>query len=792
MRCLRLLLIGAVAFTIALNLNVFRALAIPPIIRPPSADLPSSIADDFIVSQQTPYDSGRNEVVVTSPSTDITQRFWVSLPGEPFQMYELALDNVPFDNAENLISAVGARTTAIEVQQRLRSFSAVFNNNVLSEIRLADGTKAAFSAQQVVIEQPDGRVAEVIDRTQSSYSTDEVVGSDFQNKSAQLFSQNNSCERDTSREIAKESTNIKAWSTVIAAGWSPDISWEDALATRLIHEASAALAYTLQEATSSSVALQKVACKAPVQCGFRRDTRAEGISGSQVITDLFRVPTGATGEFNLEYEFFTVPDRLEISYNGDIKHAFGPTGGSGSQSFSLEDVDQGFVGIRVIGNPDDETEWWYEIGCNARPSILAIDKWWATEGTGQLAVTLDIEVYEESEYRLDVDIENLDTWDLSSNAQFIVDGNTNKSVGWDGAADLGVLSAGIHKVRIQSFEVPNKAVVEEVKFHISKASGISGTVAAVFDTDDHLSTFFVADHAPSERSAYKVTGRANPLQDVESLINYYAPVLHFMPQDPMQFSYDAAAIFNSKEKRTTPEDARVRTGDSSTYIYDIAGAPLPGMEKAYASVLENTSGTSSRRELAINYYFFYPISNWCDFDGLNTHEGDWEGITIFFVESNGEWRPNQIAYAQHVDFSIGINGFEVVRWDEAQLSDSRHPNVFVGLGGHASYPEEGVKDVFTATGYLPERHAGGSARSLSGKVEYLPRTSLVNANDWLMYPGRWGSPSLKNYPTSTRRCSRSNSGDGAPRGPVYLDSTLTLSQSVGRSARWLNPWEWVQ
>lgn len=349
-------------------------IAIPPIIRPPSAELPSFIPDDFVVSRQTPYDSGRNEIVVTSPSTDTTQRFWVSLPGEEFQLYEVELTDVSVNNAEQIVSSVDAQTTSAEVAQRLQSFKANFENSVLSEITLADGTKAEFSETQVTIRQPDGRAVETIIKSQSDRNTDTEIAHKNQQKFNKLIAQaNSSCESNTAKEIVKEATDIEQWSTAIAAEWSSDLSWQDALATRLIYQASAALAHTLKEATSGSVALQKVTCKEPVQCGFRRDTRAEGISGSQIITDLFRVPSGAEGDFKLEYEFFQVPDRLEISYNGEIKHDFGPTGGSGEQSFSLSQVTQGFVGIRVIGNPDQSTEWWYEIACSCPTELDSTD-----------------------------------------------------------------------------------------------------------------------------------------------------------------------------------------------------------------------------------------------------------------------------------------------------------------------------------------------------------------------------------------------------------------------------------
>ena len=79
------------------------------------AELPNYLADDFEVSLQTPYDSGRNEIVVTSPSTDTTQRFWINLPGEEFQLYELELTNVPVNNAERLVEEVGGTYSGLEV-----------------------------------------------------------------------------------------------------------------------------------------------------------------------------------------------------------------------------------------------------------------------------------------------------------------------------------------------------------------------------------------------------------------------------------------------------------------------------------------------------------------------------------------------------------------------------------------------------------------------------------------------------------------------------------------------------
>ena len=149
-----------------------------------------------------------------------------------------------------------------------------------------------------------------------------------------------------------------------------------------------------------------------------------------------------------------------------------------------------------------------------------------------------------------------------------------------------------------------------------------------------------------------------------------------------------------------------------------------------------------------------------------------------------------MAYANHVDYSSFSAGALVVPWNEVNLASRHQPNVFVGKGGHASYPQAGE----TRVGLHSEEHRGGIPFSLIGKVDYLPRAGSLSANDWLIYPGHWGSPDLDDYPTSTASCANPVGDSGAPRGPIYLDATRRIwaSAAVGRGTRWLDPWAWEQ
>ncbi|TBR57653.1 hypothetical protein B4U84_16860 [Westiellopsis prolifica IICB1] len=338
--------------------------------------------------------------------------------------------------------------------------------------------------------------------------------------------------------------------------------------------------------------------------------------------------------------------------------------------------------------------------------------------------------------------------------------------------------------------MPNQPFVEEIKFQLfSKDS----------QKKDELVALFVAERPeisntnqvyPVQSDPTGKTGKIINLKGVEELVNYFAPVLYFESEDEIKFPYDAKEIVLSPsyQKRSRTKDGKERKsrkGDSETY-FDLA-PPFPSSAtgKVYASVLNN----SKINELAINYYFFYPLSNWAAHGGYNTHQGDWEGITLFLKSDGKQWILNRAAYAQHLDPPKTI-GLDRLRF----FKNSNHPEVYVGLGGHASYPNPDETNWTT----LPDRkleipntrrsesHRGTNLWQSQGHVEYLPRVSnsLNTKHSWLLYSGCWGLPDLDGDGSGI-------DGDAAPRGPAFLEVTLTGRGDGNVGLRWLDPWKWA-
>ena len=86
----------------------------------------------------------------------------------------------------------------------------------------------------------------------------------------------------------------------------------------------------------------------------------------------------------------------------------------------------------------------------------------------------------------------------------------------------------------------------------------------------------------------------------------------------------------------------------------------------------------------LQYWYFYCFNSWrSGFGGVNDHESDWEMVSIYLYEDEGQLIPEWVAYASH-DF----HGDDLRRrWDddsELDLVDG-HPVVYAGAGSHASY-----------------------------------------------------------------------------------------------------------
>ena len=91
----------------------------------------------------------------------------------------------------------------------------------------------------------------------------------------------------------------------------------------------------------------------------------------------------------------------------------------------------------------------------------------------------------------------------------------------------------------------------------------------------------------------------------------------------------------------------------------------------------------------LQYWYFFWFNSWrSGFHGVNDHEADWEMVTIYLYEQDGQLIPEWAAYASH-DFK----GDDLRRrWDdhpELQKAQQSHPRVFAGAGSHSSYFRKG-------------------------------------------------------------------------------------------------------
>ena len=398
MRYLRLLTIGIFSFIAALNIATIRAvaavllcslisicssaathflelnradaaqaaipegqeIAIPPIIREAPINLQNSLADDFIVSRQTPYDSGRNEVLIVSPSTGTEQRFEINLPtGSGFQLYEATFDKVRITDASEIVESANP----VAVEAMLGRFSIGFDaRNLASEMTLADGSRVEFSESEALVYAADGAEVETIPLSSSSLPSRTSVlalKSSYNQLPANTLAQASSCESRIRNQIYAASQDVGRKANALRGARSLQgraASWVSAFGKRALEDSM------ISETRNQT--LQEIACVPPIECDEQQDY--EG--ASEIRTDLFKIPGTADQQVDISYEFYDIPDRMEIYYQGElvdsIPRGSGQTSGSSQLSVQLPGG-AAFVGVKLIGNEDEGTRWNYTISCIA-------------------------------------------------------------------------------------------------------------------------------------------------------------------------------------------------------------------------------------------------------------------------------------------------------------------------------------------------------------------------------------------------------------------------------------------
>lgn len=397
-----------------------------------------------------------------------------------------------------------------------------------------------------------------------------------------------------------------------------------------------------------------------------------------------------------------------------------------------------------------------------------IDRWWGTAGSGEsFDVTWITDIKEEGVYEIGI---NLDSkWELTPGAQVLHDSSAytlnhrfNDSSN-SFRTEAITLSRGLHFFHISKVRTPNDVGISEISFF---AAGIAAH-----------SALFIADHREA----------SIPLSESEKreLAQRFAPILHFNEGERFPFPFDA-----EQSGWNRYENKQRITGAADEYIDLSCFEPFPTGEicsiadaashkKIYASITPRQISSHLAQpqydslQVAVSYHFYYPRSNWSevDNDGFNTHEGDWEGVTVFLQRIDDQWTPQGLALANH----LSVHEFE---WNDATLTNER-PHIFVGLGGHASYIAPGVTRVFVPS---PQRHRTESHLGdgqIWGRenpdIEYLPRAADRKTKDWMLYPGLWGADDLGDL-----------FGDAGPRGPMFIELLFD------GGPRWLDPWRWAE
>jgi hypothetical protein len=138
--------------------------------------------------------------------------------------------------------------------------------------------------------------------------------------------------------------------------------------------------------------------------------------------------------------------------------------------------------------------------------------------------------------------------------------------------------------------------------------------------------------------------------------------------------------------------------------------------------------------LCLQYWFFYSYNDWGrGFDGMNDHEGDWEGMLLFFPVDGAGHPREPPAYVTFV----GHHSRLTKPWDHGDVQRiGTHVVGHVAAGSHATYPE--AKPYVIMELYNLIDYATGDGPVI-GHGDWEHRISLDNVPWLTAYRGSWGT-----------------------------------------------------
>ncbi len=505
--------------------------------------------------------------------------------------------------------------------------------------------------------------------------------------------------------------------------------------------------------------------------------------------------------------------------------------------YILEVVEQDAVFGPQGSDTEVEVQWATSAvsgsGFTAVPLIIevgggeGIDRWWGTAGDPTPIDVTWTRSVQAGAYTFDIDFDG--DFTLPANQQWDL---VNATVSVDGGAPLDLsqltnsvnipepLMDGVHTFEVSGFVAPDVPVVQGIQFQLNEF----GSTTVVIQEHEAR---FIADHEEQFLGSpvtFPISALGITLNGIEALIDYFSPILHFSAGERYAVPFDVTVpqphavgellsplppvpIFSAElmhgNTGSVNNDNFLDLRRWSTGTYSHTNTEIT--PAIYASALANRNDPSMATEIAINYYFHYPRSNWADHGGLNTHEGDWEGTTLFLNrDAPGDlWGLGEYAVSQHVRAFGGVgiqtDGLDSIQWGglyvtQTERIDGLHPHLFVGLGGHATYLNPGQTS--WNAGLHQEFHFGSGIHVASDgskavqeyvpsaeEVQYLPRVGYTGANnnlDWLRYPGHWG-----------RLDTGGLGGDYGPLGPAFQAPDFGTPDGPEYGERWLIPRTWA-
>lgn len=182
--------------------------------------------------------------------------------------------------------------------------------------------------------------------------------------------------------------------------------------------------------------------------------------------------------------------------------------------------------------------------------------------------------------------------------------------------------------------------------------------------------------------------------------------------------------------------------------------------------------TRDRQYLCLQYWFFYGYNDWAtSYGGMNDHEGDWEGMYLFFdLDEAGNPRhpPAYVTY-------VGHHSRLTKPWGHHDITlDGSHPVGYVAAGSHAIYPERKEYDLMAIYDLVDYATGNGT---VIGPGDWVRRVDLDRQPWTTEFLGGWGTRYWLplSWAKQTLGFLRTKAeeiglpGVSAPRGPRYAD-----------------------